>query len=56
MTTKIKDQVKQLNKIKKNKTIIMDCKKKNNLQILQKYIYYVSWEQSKNKITSNLYS
>jgi hypothetical protein len=29
MTTKIKDQVKQLNKIKKNKTIIMDCKKKN---------------------------
>jgi len=28
MTTKIKDQVKQLNKIKKNKTIIMDCKKK----------------------------
>ena len=41
MTTKIKDQVKQLNKIKKNKTIIMDCKK-IKLQILQKYIYYIS--------------
>jgi hypothetical protein len=44
MTAKIKD-LKQLNKIKKNKKIMIDWKK---MQILKKDLYYLTWEQSKN--------
>jgi hypothetical protein len=40
MTTKIKDQVKQLNKIKKNKTIIMDCKKKKIANITKIHLLH----------------